>query len=238
MKRAAILLLLAIGCTRARPPRPATPEIHVHGALRAIMHEHQIGPVVTLAAATAPHVYGVGALADLRGEVLLADGTVFRSTPRPGGITVTRGAASEAATLLVTATVPAWTPVLLDQDVPAADLDARLEALARSAGLDPQQPFPVLIEGPMVVDWHVIDGARLAPGGDHAAHRAAATTGTLAADDATLVGFFSTRHQGVFTHAGERTHFHVLSADRAVMGHADRISVRAGSTVRLPGGSR
>jgi acetolactate decarboxylase len=210
-----------------------------------MMHEGQTGPAVTLAeAVAAPHTYAVGALAGLRGEVTVVDGRVWRATAgeAPGAVRVEEGAGAGAAALLVAAQVPRWQEVVLPEDVGGEALVARLEALAARAGLDLEQPFPLLLSGPLAeVDWHVVDGRRLEPGAGHAAHRASGASGTLRGGEGVLVGFYSRHHAGVFTHMGERLHLHLVApaspapgAGSPVTGHADRVVLRAGTLLRLP----
>jgi alpha-acetolactate decarboxylase len=211
------------------------PVVRVWGALRAIMHEGKTGPNVALSEVAAPHVYGVGALSGLRGEILILDGVAFTAMANGGGLTV-RPSPTETATLLVAAAVPSWKAVPLSSPIGAEELDDRLEAMAREQGFDVDKPFPLVIEGSLVdLEWHVLAGASAATVTTHADHMRNAVTGKLVATPATVVGFFSKHHEGVFTHMGQRTHFHVMTADQRIMGHVDRLALRAGGTLKLPG---
>lgn len=239
--RPGVLLLLLLGACRREPAPvaalvPFAPELRVWGALRGIMHEGKTGPQVTLASALQPHTYGVGALSALAGEITVVDGTAFVSRPAAGGAIVVEKNPTAEATLLVLATVPAWKRVPLEARIESGQLDERIEALARQAAMDVGRPFPVLIEGVVNARWHVLGGAGEpgGHGGDHAAHLRNAVTGKLTGSRALLVGFFSRQHEGVFTHMGERTHFHLLSEDRKIMGHIDELVVHAGSVLQLP----
>jgi hypothetical protein len=230
----AVCVALLAGCPQPRSATTSLPQVRVWGALRAIMHEGKTGPTVSLAEVTGPHVYGVGALSGLRGEVLLIDGRAFTSIADGAGLVV-RHSMTETATLLVAATVPAWKSVPISAPLGGAELDGRLEALAREHGLDIDKPFPLLIEGSLVdAEWHVLDGGMKAGESSHAEHMRNAVTGKLVATPATVVGFFSKHDEGIFTHVGQRTHFHVMTADQTIMGHVDRLAVRAGGTLKLP----
>ena len=230
----AVCLGLLPNCARSRSVTPSIPEVRVWGALRAIMHEGKTGPNVSLAEVAGPHVYGVGALSGLRGEILLIDGVAFTSIAEGGGLVVHQST-TEAATLLVAARVPVWKSVPISSPIGGEELDDRLEALAREHGFDVEKAFPLVIESSVVdAEWHVLDGSKGATGGTHADHLRNAVTGRLVATPATVVGFFSKHHEGVFTHMGQRTHFHVMTADQKVMGHVDRLAVGAGGTLKLP----
>jgi acetolactate decarboxylase len=151
---------------------------------------------------------------------------------RDGG-RATNAVGDEGAALLVTATVERWQRVAITGDIAFADLDARIEELARAAGVDVARPFPFLVEGELAdVTWHVLVGPPDKPGShDHARN---AVTGERAVMRGTAVGFFSTKHEGVFTHMGQHVHAHVVDPAAALAAHADRLSIRAGSVLALP----
>jgi hypothetical protein len=247
MKRSllGIVLMVVLGCSRRAPDPGSTrgtssppAEVKVWGALRAIMHEGKTGPQVALADATAgSHAYGVGALSGLQGETTIVDGVAWVARVRQdGGVQVTNAPpAGESATLLVVARVSEWRSVVVANDIGPDELDDRLEAIARANGIDVERPFPLLVEGELDgVEWHVLNGAKPAVGAGHDDHMRGATKGIIRAQSGLLVGFFSKQHEGVFTHMGRRTHLHVLTANHAIMGHADRAGIRAGEILKLP----
>jgi acetolactate decarboxylase len=233
-----LVLLLTSACHRrqAPPPTIATPEVRTWGTLREVVHEGLVGEKVSLPDVVAPHVYAVGALAGLAGEIMALDGTAYVAQPGGDAALVSIPSQPMGATLLVAATVPAWRDAVLPAAAAnAAALDDAVEAAARAAGLDPAKPFPFLIVGDVDASWHVLRGPVDGhAGGGHEAHMRNAVTGKVSGVRATLVGFFSLHHQGVFTHMGQRTHLHVITDDRKTMGHVDEIAVPAGVVLRLP----
>jgi alpha-acetolactate decarboxylase len=249
MRSVALALLVALaGCNdapaggRARaealPGGPRSPEVRTFGALRAIMHEGDRGSHVALGALVpGPHTFAVGALSGLRGEVTVIDDEVFRAYPADSasGARVERGAGGEEATLLVVTRVRRWREVASPADVPFRELDRFVEETAKANGLDVEAPFPVRIEGELRgLRWHVVDGRRVPENGSHDDHVRTAVTGAADRMRARLVGFFSKKHQGVFTHMGSSTHFHVVSDDARATGHVDEVSIPRGARVLLP----
>ena len=239
----AAIALAAAASAETRPAtRPATrPEVAAvrsYGALHRMMHGGETGVVRLADTVPGPHTYAVGALAGLAGEVTIVDDVVWLSWPGDEAPRTRRGQpGGEQAALLVTATVERWQSARLDGDVTLAELDAALAALAAAHGLDP--PFPFLISGEVhKLDWHVIDGSRLEPGADHAAHREASQRGHEERADAVLVGFYSTGHHGVFTHHDSDVHVHAVLAGRDLTGHVDAVVIPAGTTVELPADGR
>jgi acetolactate decarboxylase len=113
--------------------------------------------------------------------------------------------------------------------VPAASLDTFLAEQLRGRKL----PVPIRVTGLVSeLRWHVVDGSRLPPGAGHAEHVRTGSSGTLTDAKVELVGFFSTEHQGVFTHHGASSHFHVLTPQ--LTGHVDAVALRAGARLWLP----
>ena len=221
-----------------RPPEG----VQVFGALRAMFHEGRTAEVVNLGSLLPNEdLYAVGALAGLRGEVTIIRGEAFLSYPDGTRSirTEARTSTTEGATLLVAGQVSDWVPVSTDRDIGFEDLDQRIAALAASAGLDPGEPFPFVVEGEVRdLRWHVIDGSRLSAGGrSHQDHMQASVRTSTASCRATLVGFYSEEHQGVFTHMGSKTHVHCVVAEPLSAGHVDHVVIPAGTTVLFPAGT-
>jgi acetolactate decarboxylase len=140
------------------------------------------------------------------------------------------------AALLVSAEVPAWRRVSTDRPIRFDELDEEIARLAAAAGMSVDARFPFLLEGDFEdLQWHVIDGRRLAGGGtSHEDHLRAAVKGSLDRAAARLVGFYSPRDQGVFTHMGSRTHIHCVVDDPLCTGHVDHVVVPSGTVIRFP----
>ena len=231
-------LLLSCGNSPHRDDSHWNGVVEVHGALRAIFHEGETGATVTLDAVLPnPQLYAVGALADLAGEITVVGGEAYLSYPDGDAArTETTTRTTTGAALLVAAAVPAWRTVSTRHPIRFEEFDKEIAALATAAGMDLDTRFPFLIEGEVEdLQWHVIDGARLAAGGtSHEDHRATAANAELARASATLVGFYSRSDQGVFTHMGSNTHIHCVLGAPLASGHVDHVVIPEGTTVRFP----
>lgn len=232
---AAIALVGSCATTPSRTPVA----LARHGSLAAMLHEKRTEGVVSLLeVAPGPHAYAVGALAGLAGEVTIVDDDVWLSRAQPDTtVEWTRTRRSEArACLLVSARVEAWSEHALPADLDLAGLERELPRIARDAGLDVDEPFPFLIEGELArVAFHVIDGARLVDTGDlHADHLRASRRYEREGARATLVGFRSTRDQGVFTHRDATVHVHATFDDTLQSGHVDELALGATARLFLP----
>ena len=230
----AVLFMMSGACARKeRTPTDFLPQVRTWGTLREVMHEGQVGSKVALPDVMGPALYAVGAVTGLAGEITVVDGVAYSASPADDGIRVAPAPEITAA-ILVAATVPVWKASSISAAADATAVDDRIESAARASGLNVDQPFPFMIEGTINATWHVL-GVQGAPGpGTHADHLRNATTGKLTATPATLIGFFSRHHQGVFTHMGQRTHIHVITPDRRTMGHVDEVSLSGEATLKLP----
>ncbi len=256
MSRRAVALLLLLLLTACADPedRPTTASVagsaatvEVFGSLYEVMHEGVTGNVVSLERwAGVRDLYAVGALEGLRGEVTVVGGVAVASYPEGQGVRTARGleVAREEACLLVAARVPVWRRDAVDRPIGSLDdLTALLAERAAKDGLDPEEPFPFLLVGPVQrLELHVIDGARL-PGGApdpatvHEAHLAASVRRTYETGETTLVGFYSKKHEAVFTQVGERIHVHALvpgDQKPEVTGHVDGLKLGKGAILSLP----
>lgn len=217
---------------------PKPPEVEVYGALRAMMHEADVGPKVELASLVSPGRIGVGALSELAGEVTFDGERLWLSRPEQGAIATERITPGQptaaAAALLVTSTVADWRQVSVKQPLALEGL-GRMVA-EQAAGMRTTAPLPFKVTGVLEgLRYHVVDGASLPEGpSSHAAHRDASVQVAHGAVPATLVGFWSTEHAGVFTHMGEEVHVHVTVEEPLGSGHVDAVTIPAGATLWLP----
>jgi acetolactate decarboxylase len=205
------------------------------GTFREIMRG-EIAPRVDLAPlASVPHLYAVGALDALRGEITVVDSEPSIARVVDGRLAV-EGGFGHRSPFLIWAQVERWREVRVPAGL--ADLAALERFLAGAvvaAGLDPGEPVPFMVRGrPERVELHVLD--RRGDGGHTAgAHEQVAARFALQDLPVELVGFRSDGHQGVLTHHGSTAHVHVRTADRRQSGHVDAVRLGAGpATLFLP----
>ena len=224
-----IMLVLALPLLSVE----ANSEVRVIGEMRRMFTAHDIGANVDLLSINKnPHVYALGPLAGLQGEVTVLDGQVFASTVSDNQpkVMIDPGARS---VFLVYASVPTWrsldipTNVITEKDL-AEFLEAQMPTNTRSA-------FQVRGTAAMA-RFHIQNYKGLAKDLTHEAHDEAKSFFELKNAAVQLVGFFTNRDQdgGSFVHLGQTTHIHLLSADRKQMGHLESIRLRAGAKLLLP----
>ncbi len=216
---------------------PTTSSVQIHGSVHAIMMQGRTQARVALSAATAPHVFGLGALANLNGEVTIWDGEAWLARPNGEEARVESTPTPEGdATLLATATVSQWQRHTVPGVLPQAKIAELIARRVKASGA----PTPFLIEGQVSrLAWHVIDGKRITDASHtgmhgHAAHVAASVRGVLSDTSVRVVGFYSTRHHGVLTHHDSDLHMHVVAENERVTGHVDEIALAPGAVLSLP----
>ena len=214
----------------------AQPAVVVHGALKNIMHEGDLSAKTDLMIFDAtPHIYALGAVADLKGEIIVVDSRPYVSSVQDDTLQVKNTLDADAA-LLVYSQVKAWTSHPVPPELTTYDgLEALVPERAVEHGIDTAQAFAFMLTGMMKkVDWHVIDW----PQGDtvhtHEKHKSSGLSGSIEDGEVTIVGFYSSKHHAIFTHHTTNMHMHVINHDHSVAGHVDDIKVSSKAKLWLP----
>jgi len=234
----ASILLSACSQTEASPKTSidSSPEFEVQwaGALKNMMHMGDLSAKANLAdLADTEHLYALGAVANLKGEILIMDGDVMVSSVIEDALIIDNSYDNEAC-LLVHATVGNWISVLIPENVLTKDqLETFVCSSAAANDIDTTAPFPFLLNGHLsAMDWHVINW----PEGDtehsHEKHVASGLQGTLHDVDAAILGFYSNSHHAIFTHHTTNMHMHVSTGE--IAGHLDDVTLATGCILQLP----
>lgn len=229
---AASLLLLA-GCSS-----PEASRFHVayRGALKTIMHDGDISAKADLNEFQEnEHLYALGALEDLKGEILILDGEPSVSTVEASQIRIDHSFRHGAA-LFVYASVHRWRSFEIpDAVITNGSLEQFIAATAASNDIAADEPFPFLLEGRAdTVQWHVIDWPEGDPVHTHEKHKASGLHGVETGMTVTALGFYSEHHHAIFTHYSTNMHLHGMTDDGRIAGHLDRLIPGTGMILKLP----
>ncbi len=204
------------------------------GSMREVLREGNTGGRVQLTEVVHAKSMGVGALAELKGEITVIDGVAFVSTfsderPNSTGVPVTRRALdSDQAALLVMAEVNAWKSVELAECSSYEELERKISHCLIQHHFDLFQPTPIRISGIAErVDFHVIAGSCpiAEPEGTPP------WRGSVEGDPLELVGIYVEGSAGKLTHHQHNSHLHVISG--SLTGHVDALSLR-NATLQIP----
>jgi len=214
-------------------------DITAYGNFKKMVHTGDASAkVALLSISRSGGIYGVGALADLRGEILVWDGKVF-VTPGESDTGSTRpSTAEDQATLLVTARVKEWFEVHIPRDMTQREFERFVIDSANSTRININRSFPFIVRGEITdYTWHVITGAVKHHGGD-AQHRQGHANNRSFSGPKTagkLVGFYSAEElEGVISHPGERFHVHYADDHFSKSGHLDSFGIGGGAVLLLP----
>lgn len=198
------------------------------GAMKNVMKKGELFGTIHLdTLSPKKHLYGMGPLAFLKGEILIFDGITYSSK------VVSKSKMSIAedddiqAPFFAYATIEQW------QEVALPDSVRTIETLAGfldqyTAGTD--APFMFRLEGTISnAIIHIVnlpDGATVAS--PEQAHEGK-TNYALKKTEVDILGFFSRNHQSIFTHHDTFLHLHLISKDRKKMGHLDELNFKQGT---------
>jgi acetolactate decarboxylase len=220
--------------------------VEYYGSQKTIFDTGKAEGVVPIAAMSGRNAaYGVGAYADLDGEITIYEGKPYVTQVRGDGYTMSHSDAGSAI-------FAAWTKNVewRDEPVPTEvktylDLQRYVKARATAAGLDTNQPFPFLLSGtPVELKWHI--NVNLTEGKPITRELFAKSKASYVMKNqpVDIVGFYSEKHPGIFISAyapaikekdvKNTIHIHLVTKDGKSAGHIDDLTFAGGMTLRLP----
>lgn len=207
-------------------------EVYVSGAMMNVMQKGQLQGTISLDTIQQPHLYGVGPVEYLAGEITIADGRAYTSTVVSPTAMQVKETYHLKAPFFVYSRVDNWKEHSLPDSVRDIEtLERHLDNISRNA----KRPFAFRLAGAVPsAKIHIMN----LPPGTKVSKPADAQKGktyyTVQNTDAEIIGFFSAQHQRVFTHHDRYIHMHLLSDDRKTMGHIDELLLNTQLKLYLP----
>lgn len=196
--------------------------------------------------------WGVGALAGLKGEIILVDGNMLVTPGSDIQGKTTASKSTDEAVLWASAEVKQWQQVTVPKNMSQAEFEAFVVQQAKLLNLNLDQPFPFRVQGNYThLIWHVVTGEKDASNtnsshqqdhsaaSSHAGGHANNQSGQKIFRNPTLtgnlVGMYSGKAlEGVISHPGERFHAHFIDSALSASGHVDQYNVQSGAALFLP----
>ena len=204
------------------------------GALSTMMSGDLHATISLDTLARKKHVYALGAIENLKGEIQIFDGKPINSVVVDGVLQINDSHAIKAA-LLVYAEVNEWNEFTLENITTKDDLEKRIFETAKSNGINIEAPFPFLLDGQVaVLDWHVINWKEGDTVHNHKKHRESGLNGSLKDSAVEIIGFYSTKHKAIFTHHSTNMHMHFKTDDNKIAGHIDELVLGKKILLKLP----
>jgi len=209
------VLLLSAFCSHAQMSAQDYPDIKSVGAMMNVKWKGQLQSTILLDTISEKEgLYGLGPQSYLKGELLINNGKMYLSKVASDTSMIVTQPSSVGAPFFVYGNVVEWQTLNLNEEV--SDIPS-LEGYIDSHTKSFKRPFAFKLTGR--IDQAQIHIQNL-PEGMKVASPKDAHTG---AEEVEIIGFFSTKHQGVFTHHDSYLHMHLITKDGKKMGHLDSL---------------
>ncbi|MCW5518722.1 acetolactate decarboxylase [Aureitalea sp. L0-47] len=183
-----------------------------------------------------PNLYALGAVEGLKGEIQIFNSKPYVSEVSPKIMDIDTTFSAKAA-MIVYAQVPEWKEISIPKAIlTTKQFDSFVYHTAAKEGLDNSKPFPFLIEGYVrKIDWHVVDwDQNSSTTHSHENHRLTGVMGVTVQEKATILGFYSKNHTGVYVPHDTNWHMHFISENERTAAHIDDMLFGEYMTLKLP----
>lgn len=202
--------------------------VKIVGAMRNVMHKGELFGTISLdTISNKNHLFGLGPVEYLKGEIMILDGKAYRSTVADSGNILMEETWQIKAPFFVYANVEKWKEITFPDSVQTIP---QLEIFLDNFSKDLPRPFPFKITA--TVENGEIHIVNLPEGTEvHSPEEAHQNQQSyrLENEQGEMIGFFSSEHQGVFTHHDSYVHLHFISTDKKKMGHLDEALFKKGA---------
>jgi acetolactate decarboxylase len=199
------------------------PEVKITGAMKRVMWEGKLDGLLHFdTLSDQSNLYGLGPLAGLRGEITIDAGQVYVSRVTSDTTMEVIKTNEVSAPFFVRAQVTDWQETQLPDTVRSIQ---QLEEYLIDRVNNRKDPFPFKLTG--TIDSAFIHVQNLPPGTNVSSPKEAhqgQTNYRLGSQEVSIIGFYSQKHQGIFTHHDSYLHLHLITEDESQMGHLDRVS--------------
>jgi acetolactate decarboxylase len=224
----ALLGLLLLSCSNREATaitHDAYPDVQVAGAMKNVMWKGELAGIIRLEdIENKEGLYGLGPLSYLQGEVLINDGKAYVSRVVTDTTMVVEATFAAEAPFLVYGNVTEWQELELPATITNAKaLERHLDTLTQSY----KRPLVFKLKGEVTTaEIHIQNlpkGTKVSSPTE--AHQGQ-TNYALGREQVEIIGFYSTEHQGIFTHHDSHIHLHLITQDETKMGHLDAVELK------------
>lgn len=228
IKQLAIVLLtiglLSCNSTLKEKNTETYSDIKIVGAMKNVMWKGELAGRIDLDTISNKNgLYGLGPVSYLRGELLINNGKSYVSKVTSDATMTVEKTFETSAPFLVYGNVTEWDDIELPSDLKTIK---DLETFIDNKTTEFKRPFTFKLIGQ--VSSAIIHIQNL-PEGTKVTSPAEAHQGqtnyTIENEDVEIIGFFSTKHKGIFTHHDSFLHMHLITKDERKMGHLDELEI-------------
>ncbi|MBF0695395.1 MAG: acetolactate decarboxylase [Flavobacterium sp.] len=220
-----ITLILLLACSCESKSQTFKNDVTIVGAMKNVMWKGELEGNINLdTIANKNHLFGLGPVEYLIGEILIVDGKSYRSTVVSETEMKVEETYNIKAPFFGYANIANWKQQNLPKRIRTIkDLEQYLDEISNSSS----RPFMFKLTG-------MIDNAKIhivnLPKGSKVSSPDEAHKGQInyqiENERADIIGFFSKEHKAIFTHHDTFLHMHLITSDRQKMGHLDEVTFR------------
>jgi acetolactate decarboxylase len=220
------LIIISLVIPLSSLSQDQTSGVTYYGSLRGLM-SNDLGDKISLdSLRNTENLYALGAISGLQGEILVIDSKLSLAAVEEESLILSNSWDTKAC-LLVMTTVENWTSQPRPKTV---STDVALENYLLRFYQD--TPLPFLIKGRVSsLKWHVIDWDQADHEHTHEKHKKSGLHGEVNNEDVTILGFYSDKHYGEFTHHSTNIHMHFITSDGTISGHVDDLVLSSSASL-------
>jgi acetolactate decarboxylase len=219
-----LLGILVFSCKSEQKTAYIDNKVSVVGAMRNVMWKGELNGTISLdTISNKDYLYGLGPTSYLTGELLIINGKSYVSKVSSDSTMVVEESYDISAPFFVYANVKSWTEMNLPSHVKSIQ---DVEKFIDKKTTDYNRPFAFKLVGKASeANIHIQN----LPKGTKVSSPQEAHQGQiqyqLSNEEVEIVGFFSTEHQGIFTHHDSFLHMHLITSKKDKMGHLDHLNI-------------
>jgi formylmethanofuran dehydrogenase subunit E/alpha-acetolactate decarboxylase len=169
------------------------------------------------------HIYGMGPLGRMQGEITFAEGVPYSGYTDLGGKAYVQENWDIESLFFVYEKVEEWIEIPLEDSIAdIADLEKRVEAVATDNGIDLKDPFFFKLVGTFdemvthIVTPRSADVEGFKPGRNQQEYQHEGESGEI-------IGVYSQVGRDIYTHQNSNIHVHFIKKDKSFTAHLDKI---------------
>jgi len=207
---------------------PGLTKVTISGAMMNVMRKGELFGTINLdTISNREHLYGLGPIEYLKGEILIADGKSYITKVAANRSIAIEETYKVKAPFFVSENVGKWNEIPLPDSIQSIP---QLESFLDKSTKNHSRPFAFRVTAIINnCEIHIVNlptGTKV-----HSPEEAQKNRESYALqnESAELIGFFSTKHQGIFTHHDRFVHIHLITTDRKKMGHLENMTIKKGT---------
>ncbi len=211
MKRTILGLITAWMAISLAAAQQNDSAVKVVGAMNNVMWKGQLYGTIALDTISGKqHLYGLGPVEYLSGELLVMDGRAYKSTVLTDSSMKVEETFEAKAPFFVYAHVENWKEQILPDSIRSIpQLENFLDQITRNS----VRPFAFRLSGTIEdASIHIVNLPKGATVRSPLEAHQGLTSFRLSKREADIIGFFSTAHQAVFTHHDSFVHMHLINS--------------------------